>query len=76
MRNLFRKNKNEKVKDGVKVEIFKDWSEMEKEQLRKELKKQKTEDLRNLLKEVRDGMLIGLAAVLIGLIVNELLSRD
>lgn len=73
MRNLFKRNKEEQ---GFKAEIFKDWSEMEKEQLRREIKKQKTEDLRNLLKEVRDGMLIGLAAALIGLIVNELLSRD
>lgn len=73
MRNIFKKqnNKEERV-----VRVFKDWNEMEKEQLRKELKKQKTEDLKNLLKEVRDCMLIGLAAALIGLIVNELLSRD
>lgn len=73
MRNIFKKqnNKEERV-----VRVFKDWNEMEKEQLRKELKKQKTEDLKNLLKEVRDCMLIGLSAALIGLIVNELLSRD
>lgn len=75
MRNIFKKQNN-KEEQEFKAEIFKDWSEMEKEQLRREIKKQKTEDLRNLLKEVRDCMLIGLAAVLIGLIVNELLNRD
>lgn len=73
MRNIFKKQNN---KDEAKVEVFKDWNEMEKEQLRKELKKQKTEDLKNLLKEIRDCMLIGLSAALIGLIVNELLKRD
>lgn len=73
MRNIFKKQNN---KDEAKVEVFKDWNEMEKEQLRREIKKQKTEDLKNLLKEVRDCMLIGLSAALIGLIVNELLSRD
>lgn len=73
MRNIFKKQNN---KEEVNVEVFKDWNEMEKEQLRREIKKQKTEDLKELLKEVRDCMLIGLAAALIGLIVNELLSRD
>lgn len=76
MRNIFKKQNNKEEEQEFNVEIFKDWSEMEKEQLRREIKKQKTEDLRNLLKEVRDCMLIGLAAALIGLIVNELLSRD
>lgn len=73
MRNIFKKQNN---KDEAKVEVFKDWNEMEKEQLRREIKKQKTEDLMLILKGIRDGMLIGLAAALIGLIVNELLSRD
>lgn len=75
MRNIFKKQNN-KEEQGFNAEIFKDWSEMEKEQLRREIKKQKTEDLKELLKEVRDCMLIGLAAALIGLIVNELLNRD
>lgn len=75
MRNIFKKQNN-KEEQGFKAEIFKDWSEMEKEQLKRKIKEQKTEDLKELLKEVRDCMLIGLAAALIGLIVNELLSRD
>ena len=73
MRNIFKKQNN---KEEAKVEVFKDWNEMEKEQLRREIKKQKTEDLMLILKGIRDGMLTGLAAILIGLIVNELLSRD
>lgn len=73
MRNIFKKQNN---KDEAKVEVFKDWNEMEEEQLRREIKKQKTEDLMLILKGIRDGMLTGLAAILIGLIVNELLKRD
>lgn len=73
MRNIFKKQNN---KEEANVEVFKDWNEMEKEQLRREIKKQKTEDLMLILKGIRDGMLTGLAAILIGLIVNELLKRD
>lgn len=72
MRNIFKRQND----TAVKMEIFKDWNEMEKEDLRKEIKAQKTEDLKELLVAIGKGLLLGFTTVVIGMIVNELVTRD
>lgn len=72
MRNIFKRQND----TAVKMEIFKDWNEMEREDLRKEIKAQKTEDLKELLAAMGKGLLLGFTTVVIGMIVNELVTRD
>ena len=72
MKNIF-KRQNDTV---AQMEIFKNWTEMEKEDLRKEIKSQKTEDLKEILRSLTTGILIGLGTVVIGMIFNELVNRD
>ena len=72
MRNIFKRQND----TAVKMEIFKDWNEMEKEDLRKEIKAQKTEDLKELLVAIGKGLLLGFTTVVIGMIINELVTRD
>lgn len=72
MKNIFkRQNETE-----AQMEIFKNWTEMEKEDLRREFKAQKTEDLKEILRGLTTGVLIGLGTVVIGMIFNELANRD
>ena len=61
---------------AAQMEIFKNWTEMEKEDLRREIKAQKTEDLKEILRGLTTGVLIGLGTVVIGMIFNELVNRD
>lgn len=61
---------------AAQMEIFKNWTEMEKEDLRREVKAQKTEDLKEILRGLTTGILIGLGTVVIGMIFNELANRD
>lgn len=72
MKNIF-KRQNDTV---AQMEIFKNWTEMEKEDLRKEIKSQKTEDLKEILRGLTTGILIGLGTVVLGMIFNELANRD
>lgn len=72
MRNIFKRQHD----TAVKMEIFKDWNEMEMDDLRKEIKAQKTEDLKELLVAIGKGLLLGFTTVVIGMIVNELVTRD
>ena len=61
---------------AAQMEIFKNWTEMEKEDLRREIEAQKTEDLKEILRSLTTGILIGLGTVVIGMIFNELVNRD
>ena len=72
MKNIFKRQNDTEAQ----IEIFKNWTEMEKEDLRKEIKSQKTEDLKEILRGLTTGILIGLGTVVIGMIFNELANRD
>ena len=72
MKNIFKRQNDTEAQ----IEIFKNWTEMEKEDLRKEIKAQKTEDLKEILRGLTTGILIGLGTVVIGMIINELVNRD
>lgn len=65
-----------KRQNDVTIEIFKNWEEMKREDLRREIKKQKTDFLKEILKYFEAGMLIGLGAIIIGIILSELAERD
>ena len=72
MKNIFKRQNDTEAQ----MEIFKNWTEMEKEDLRKEIKSQKAEDLKEILRGLTTGVLIGLGTVVIGMIFNELANRD
>ena len=72
MKNIFKRQNDTEAQ----IEIFKNWTDMEKEDLRKEIKAQKTKDLKEILRALTTGVLIGLGTVVIGLVINELLNRD
>ena len=72
MKNIFKRQNDTEAQ----MEIFKNWTEMEKEDLRKEIKSQKTEDLKEILRGLTTGILIGLGTVVIGMIFNELANRN
>lgn len=72
MKNIFKRQNDTEAQ----MEIFKNWTEIEKEDLRKEIKAQKTEDLKEILRGLTTGVLIGLGTVVIGMIFNELVNRD
>lgn len=72
MKNIFKRQND----TAEQMEIFKNWTEMEKEDLRKEIKTQKTEDLKEILRGLTTGILIGLGTVVIGMIFNELANRN
>lgn len=73
MKNIFTKQNNNET---LKIELFKNWEEMEKEDLRKQLKKQKTKDLKEILKSIGIGAVLGIGVVIIEAIIIELASRD
>lgn len=73
MRNIFKRKQNEEV---LKVEIFKDWTELEEAKLQEEIKKQKTEDLKELLSIIKASAILSIGTTAIGMIVSELLNRD
>ena len=72
MKNIFKRKKD----TAAQMEIFKNWTEMEKEDLKKEIKAQKTKDLKEILRCTATGVLIGLGTTVIGVILNELVNRD
>ena len=72
MKNILKRQND----TAAQMEIFKNWTEMEKEDLRREFKAQKTEDLKEILRGLTTGVLIGLGTVVIGMIFNELTNRD
>ena len=72
MKNIFKRQND----TAAQMEIFKNWTEMEKEDLRREFKAQKTEDLKEILRGLTTGILIGLGTVVIGMIFNEVVNRD
>ena len=72
MKNIFKRQND----TAAQMEIFKNWTEMEKEDLRREIKAQKTEDLKEILRGLTTGVLIGLGTVVIGMIFNELANRN
>ena len=72
MKNILKRQND----TAAQMEIFKNWTEMEKEDLRREIKAQKTEDLKEILRSLTTGILIGLGTVVIGMIFNELANRD
>lgn len=72
MRNIFkRQNDNNKTE----VKVFENWYELHEEQLKEEIKKQRTEDLKEWLKVIRTGLIIGIGATILGLILDELKER-
>lgn len=73
MRNIFKRKQNEEV---LKVEIFKDWTELEEAKLQEEIKKQKTEDLKELLSIIKASTILSIGITAICMIVSELLDRD
>ena len=72
MKNILKRQND----TAAQMEIFKNWTEMEKEDLRREIKAQKTEDLKEILRGLTTGVLIGLGTVVIGMIFNEVVNRD
>lgn len=72
MRNIFTKQNNNET---LKIELFGNWEEMREEQLKEEIKKQRTEDLKEWLKVIRTGLIIGIGATILGLILDELKER-
>ena len=72
MKNILKRQND----TAAQMEIFKNWTEMEKEDLRREFKAQKTEDLKEILRGLTTGILIGLGTVVIGMIFNELANRN
>lgn len=72
MRNIFkRQNDNNKTE----AKVFENWYELHEEQLKEEIKKQRTEDLKEWLKVIRTGLIIGIGATILGLILDELKER-
>lgn len=72
MRNIFTKQNNNET---LKIELFKNWEEMREEDLKKKIEKQKTEVLKEWLKVIRTGLIIGIGATILGLILDELKER-
>lgn len=73
MRNIFTKQNNNET---LKIELFDNWEEMKKEDLKKKIKKQKTEDLKEILKSIGIGTTLGIGVVLIEAIIIELATRE
>lgn len=74
MRNIF-KRQNDNNNETLKIELFGNWDELHEEQLKEEIKKQRTEDLKKWLKVIREGLVIGIGATILGWILAELKER-
>ena len=69
MRNIFKRQNEE-------VEIFANWNEVRAAQIEKEIKRMKTEELKEMLKTYVLGVVIGTAVgLIVRLITAELLKR-
>lgn len=69
MRNIFKRQNEE-------VEIFANWNEVRAAQIEKEIKRMKTEELKEMLKTYALGVVIGTAVgLIIRLITAELVKR-
>lgn len=73
MKNIFTKQNNN---DTLKIELFKNWEEMREEDLKKQIKKQKTEALKEILKGIGIGAVLGIGVAIIDVIIVELSTRE
>lgn len=73
MRNIFKRQNDSTIK------IFENWDEVEMNKIKEKIKKQKTEELKEWMHVIKKGLVIGIRAailgVIIGLILEELSNR-
>lgn len=77
MKNIFKRLKEND--DTIKVEVFENWDEVEMKKFEEKIKNQKTEELKEWMIAIKHGLVAGIGAalvgVLLGLIAEELTSR-